>query len=93
MATMNAEFINPFIAALRNVLSTMAQLELVPGKPQKKTDSAAKGDVSGLIGMVGDDVKGSLSITFETSIALKVMHNMLGEQLESVNEDVADMVG
>ncbi|GAC34916.1 chemotaxis protein CheX [Paraglaciecola polaris] len=90
---MNAEFINPFIAALRNVLSTMAQIELVPGKPQKKTDTTAQGDVSGLIGMVGDDITGSLSITFETSVALKVMQNMLGEQLEKVNDDVADMVG
>ncbi|WP_158771882.1 chemotaxis protein CheX [Paraglaciecola sp. L1A13] len=90
---MNAEFINPFIAALLNVISTMAQIELVPGKPQKKTDPLARGDVSGLIGMVGDDIKGSLSITFETSIALKVMQNMLGEHLEAVNDDVADMVG
>ncbi|GGZ76852.1 chemotaxis protein CheX [Paraglaciecola chathamensis] len=90
---MNAEFINPFIAALRNVLSTMAQIELVPGKPQRKTAATAQGDVSGLIGMVGDDVKGSLSITFETSIALKVMQNMLGEQPEAINDDVADMVG
>jgi chemotaxis protein CheX len=89
----NAEFINPFIAALLNVISTMAQIELVPGKPQKKTDPLARGDVSGLIGMVGDDIKGSLSITFETSIALKVMQNMLGEHLEAVNDDVADMVG
>ncbi|WP_166422680.1 chemotaxis protein CheX [Paraglaciecola sp. 20A4] len=90
---MNAEFINPFIAALLNVMSTMAQIELVPGKPQKKMDAVARGDISGLIGMVGDDLKGSLSITFETSIALKVMQNMLGEQLEVVNDDVADMVG
>ena len=71
----------------------MAQIELVPGKPQKKTDTTAQGDVSGLIGMVGDDITGSLSITFETSVALKVMQNMLGEQLEKVNDDVADMVG
>lgn len=90
---MNAEFINPFIAALRNVLSTMAQIELTPGKPQKKTTCQAKGDVSGLIGMFGDKVCGSLSITFDKELALYIMHNMLGETHGEINEDVSDMVG
>jgi len=51
---MNAAFINPFIAALLNVLQTMAQIKLVPGKPKKKSDDQAGGDISGLIGMVGE---------------------------------------
>jgi chemotaxis protein CheX len=90
---MKAEFINPFIGALRNVLSTMAQTELVPGKPTKKKDSVARGDVSGLIGMVGPNMKGSMSITFDESLALEIMQRMLGEKPESMNEEVTDMVG
>jgi chemotaxis protein CheX len=90
---MKAEFINPFIGALRNVLSMMAQTELVPGKPTKKKDSIARGDVSGLIGMVGPNMKGSMSITFDESLALEIMHKMLGEKPESLNEEVTDMVG
>ena len=35
---MNVEFINPFLASLMNVLSTMAQTQLKPGKPRIKTD-------------------------------------------------------
>lgn len=92
-AFMNAEFINPFVNALRNVLSTMAQTELTPGKPQKKTDTKAHGDVSGIIGMVGPQIKGSLSISFEESLALEVMHRMVGEKNDSLNDEVADMVG
>ena len=42
---MNAEFINPFLTSLTNVLSTMANLELSPGKPKLKKDDVARGDV------------------------------------------------
>ncbi|NCP65554.1 MAG: chemotaxis protein CheX [Paraglaciecola sp.] len=90
---MNAEFINPFITALLNVFSTMAQTELTPGKPQKKNDDVAGGDISGLIGMVGDNIQGSLSISFDEGLVLEVMHKMLGEKPTSLNADVKDMVG
>ncbi|GAC20012.1 chemotaxis protein CheX [Paraglaciecola arctica] len=90
---MNAEFINPFIAALLNVLKTMAQTELIPGKPKKKSDKHARGDISGLIGMVGDNIQGSMSISFEEGLVLEIMNKMLGEKPESIDSDVQDMVG
>ena len=90
---MNAEFINPFLVSLINVISTMATIDLIPGKPQIKNHDLAKGDVSGLIGMIGPKTKGSLSITFEQKLILEVMHNMLGEKPEYVNDDVTDLVG
>jgi chemotaxis protein CheX len=90
---MNAEFINPFITALLNVFSMMAQTELTPGKPQKKNDDVAGGDISGLIGMVGDNIQGSLSISFDEGLVFEVMHKMLGEKPTSMNADVKDMVG
>ncbi len=90
---MNVEFINPFISALLNVLSTMAQVDLKPGKPEKKKDEVARGDVSGLIGMVGPQMKGSFSITFEESLALEIMQRMLGEKHDAITPDVTDMVG
>ena len=70
---MNVEFINPFLSSLLNVMSTMAQMELVPEKPRIKKGEVAMGDVSGLIGMVSPQTKGSLSITFEGSLALATM--------------------
>jgi chemotaxis protein CheX len=90
---MNVEFINPFISSLINVLETMAKTKLVPGKPCIKKEVIAKGDVSGIIGMVGPQVKGSLSITFDESLAFSVMYNMLGERPETLNEEITDMVG
>lgn len=90
---MNAAFINPFITALLNVMSTMAQTELVAGKPQKKSDDKAGGDISGLIGMVGENIQGSLSISFEENLVLEIMHKMLGERPSKIDADVKDMVG
>ena len=42
---MRAEFVNPFLASLMNVLKTMASLELKPQKPRVKKDEIARGDV------------------------------------------------
>ncbi|MGL6262331.1 chemotaxis protein CheX [Vibrio sp. WXL103] len=90
---MRAEFVNPFLASLINVLKTMASLELKPLKPRIKKDEVARGDVSGLIGMVGDQTRGSMSITFDEQLALEIMDKMLGERPSSIDEEVTDMVG
>lgn len=90
---MNVEFINPFLSSMLNVMSTMAQMELTPEKPQLKKEQVAKGDVSGLIGMVSDQAKGSLSITFEASLAIATMKKMVGEGPDEVNDEITDLVG
>ncbi|MEC4725655.1 chemotaxis protein CheX [Shewanella sp. D64] len=90
---MNVNFINPFLESLINVISTMASMELTPGKPGIKKNNLAKGDVSGLIGMVGPQTKGSLSITFEQKLILEIMQNMLGENPGIINEEITDLVG
>ena len=43
--------------------------------------------------MIGPQTRGSLSITFDASLALEVMQRMLGEKPASINEEVTDMVG
>lgn len=90
---MNVEFINPFLSSMLNVMSTMAQMELTPEKPKLKQGEVAKGDVSGLIGMVSDQAKGSLSITFEGSLAIATMKSMVGEGPDVINEEITDLVG
>ncbi len=74
-------------------MSTMAQMELVPEKPKLKKDEVAKGDVSGLIGMVSPETKGSLSITFDAPLALATMKGMVGEAPDVVNEEITDLIG
>jgi len=89
----NVEFINPFLESLLNVLSTMAQTEATHAGPQIKKSSLAKGDVTGIIGMVGNKVKGSLSITFTKPVALDITNKMLGENISVIDDTVTDLVG
>jgi chemotaxis protein CheX len=89
---MDASLINPFINATMNVLETMAFVKSEAGKPYLKKDAVAKGDVTGIIGLTGI-ANGTISVTFEENAILKVVSNMFGEAMESLNHEVADAVG
>ncbi len=89
---MKAEYLNPFLQATINVLSTMAMISPKPGKPGVKADDMAVGDITGIIGITGD-AEGSLAVSFSEECALKIVENMLGEKHEKLNEEVADCVG
>ena len=89
---MDAKLINPFINATVNVLETMAHAKSVPGKPYLKKDSVAKGDVTGVIGVTGEN-NGTISVTFEEGSILKVVSNMFGEEMTTLDNEVADAVG
>lgn len=90
---MKVEFVNPFIVSMKNVILTMAQIELKVCEPERKTDNVARGDVSGIIGMIGPQVRGSMAITFDKVLASNIMLNMLGEKQTSISDEVRDMVG
>jgi chemotaxis protein CheX len=90
---MNVEFINPFLSAIMNVLSTMARMEIKAGKPTIKKNEVACGDVTGIIGMASDQAKGTLAVTFTEQVILEITKRMLGEEVSSIDETVCDMVG
>ena len=89
---MDVRLINPFIDATLNVLETMAQVTSEPGKPYLKTNDIAKGEVTGLIGLSGD-INVSISVSFDRGSILKIVSNMLGEEMTEVNADISDAVG
>ena len=90
---MKAEFINPFLESIVNVLETMANLKVTAGKPQRKEEDVANGDVTGIMGMASSDVKGSLAITFSSAAIFDIAKRMLGEDVTEVNATVTDLVG
>ncbi len=89
---MDVKFINPFLEGTIEVLTTMAFVKPRPGKPYLKKNNLAKGDVSGIIGITGT-IKGSLALSFSTGSILKIVSNMLGEEMTSINGDIRDAVG
>ena len=89
---MDANIINPFINATINVLETMAFVKARPGKPYLKKDDTARGDVTGVIGVTGV-AHGTISVTFEEDSILKIVSNMFGESIQTLDHEVADAVG
>jgi chemotaxis protein CheX len=89
---MKAELINPFLEATIHVLKTMAHVEPIVGKPYIKNGTAATGDVSGIVGIIGD-AEGSLCLTFTKESILLIVGRMFGEELKEINEEVKDAVG
>ena len=90
---MKVEFINPFLESIINVLETMANVKAVPGKPQRKDEDISHGDVTGVIGMAGEKVKGSLAITFTSPAIFDIAKRMLGEDVREIDSTVTDLVG
>jgi len=89
---MNVKFINPFLEGTVSVIKTMAFVEPRAGKPYLKRDSVAHGDVSGIIGLTGAAV-GSVALSFSSGAILKIVSNMLGEEIKDLNGDIKDAVG
>jgi chemotaxis protein CheX len=88
----DAKIVRPFLDAVKNVIGTMAMIEVVPGKPFMKRDTVAQGDVTGVIGITGDR-NGTMSVTFTQTCILAVVGNMLGEPITELGQDVRDAVG
>lgn len=89
---MDVRFINPFLDGTAEVLIKMASLKPVAGKPFAKSNDAAYGDVSGIIGMTGDAI-GSLALTFSEECIIGIVSNMLGESYTEISREVMDAVG
>ena len=89
---MDAIIINPFINATLNVLETMAFTKAKVGKPYVKKDDIAKGDITGVIGITGNE-NGTISVTFDEKSILKIGSNMFGEEMTAINSEIADAVG
>jgi len=89
---MDVRFVNPFLEATVEVIKTMAFVDPVAGKPFLKEDNAAHGDISGIIGITGS-TNGSLALSFSESCIVRIVSNMLGEEITSLNGEIKDAVG
>ena len=89
---MNVVFVNAFLDGTVEVLKMMAFVEPRAGKPYLKKDTLAKGDISAIIGFTGA-VTGSLALSFSADSILRIVSNMLGEEIKSLNGEIKDAVG
>lgn len=90
---MQVEFVNPVLASILNVLSTMAKVDAKPGRPALKNGDLARGDVTGIIGMIGARARGSIAISFTEPVILDIARRMLNEAPAGIDDTVTDLVG
>ena len=89
---MEVKFINPFVAAVQGVFKTMLGLDVTMGKPALKDTRTTSGDISGIMGLVGDR-KGTVAVSLSDKGAIFVLQTLLGDAAESVTTEVIDAVG
>ncbi len=89
---MDANLVNPFIAAAVDILQKVGNVSPAVGKPFLKTDTRAKGAVSGIVTLEGV-VRGSVALTFADACILAIVSAMFGEEVSAIDDDVKDAVG
>ncbi len=90
---MEVSLINPFLEATLDVFRTMAMLDINVGTPRLKEDNHAKGIVSGVIELHSDNYQGTLALSFEKNALFTIYRNMLGEEHNSIDEQILDLAG
>lgn len=99
MATVNVEYINPFISAAQSVLRDIAQIETSLGKPYL-TDATYQGDTLLIIVGITGQLKGQVIINMNEKtacdIASKMMMGMpvpeLNDMAKSAVSELANMI-
>lgn len=89
---MDVKFINPFVVAAQTVFKTMLGIDVSMGKPILKDERATSGDVTGIMGLVGDRT-GTIAISFREAGALFVFKTLIGEEYNKINPEVVDAIG
>jgi len=89
---MDVKYINPFIMAAQSVFKTMLNIDASLSKPVLKTDRKTSGEVTGIMGLVGDK-QGTITISFTGKGAMFVFKTLIGDECSSVTPDVVDAIG
>lgn len=83
----------PFSESLQRTIASMANIELKPGEIVKHAAQLAAGEVTGFISLVGERYSGSLALSFEGPLAMRMASNMLAEEFTTVDDVVSDTIG
>lgn len=84
-ATMNADYINPFLIAATKVLKDMVFVDAKIGKPFMKNTEFGEQSLLIMLGVTGE-MKGQVILSFHNDVALDVASKMCMMPLPELNE-------
>ncbi len=78
--------------ATTTVFKTMLNIDLSMNKPILRNTRISTGDVTGIMGLVGDE-KGTICLSFTKAGALFIYKALMGEDHDTIDNDVVDAIG
>ena len=88
---MQLEYINPFIESVYELFETMLACPVERGNPNLVKKNEVTNDLVALIGLSGP-VRGTVVMLFPKDTALKMVSRFVGEDCQSIDENVRDAV-
>jgi chemotaxis protein CheX len=89
---MKVEYINPFITTTVNVFATMLSCKITRVGLKVKERLQPEHEISGIIGLSGR-AAGTVVLSLSRNVALSAASEMIGEEQNEINDDVADVIG
>lgn len=92
MSSISADWVNPFILAVIEVLDEILNVKPKLSKPYVKQSNEPLFDISGIIGLTGEAV-GSIAFSLPKQTALKIVSRFIGEEVLGLSADTRDAIG
>jgi len=89
---MDIKYINPFINATQTVFKTMLDIELGMEKPVLKTESNTHADITGVMGLIGDQ-KGCMCISLSRKGSEFLYRKLMGDESGDIGPEIVDAIG
>lgn len=90
---MDIVMIHAVLESLFTIFSTMVKLDIQPGEPVPKQDTASRGVVTALIGMNSDEACGSVALSLTVPTIRAISSNLLGHEIAAANNEAMDLAG
>ncbi len=89
---MKVEYINPFIESVYDLFSTMLGCQAKRGDIALAKPGGALQEITALIGLSGR-ARGTVALSFPEPTALAMVGRLLGVEMDTVDETIADALG
>ena len=94
MSKVDMNFVKPFVDGTIYTMKVQCGFDASHGRPFLKSDiNPMTVDIAGIVGVVSEKFKGTISICFPEKTFLAIMKKMLDEEYSSITKEVEDGAG
>jgi chemotaxis protein CheX len=85
--SLDARIVNPIVSATTDVLGTMASTKATLKEVHPQHDYVPSGDISAIIGILGQDGEGMVALSFSNTMANLIVSRLLGVPVADITPD------